>query len=186
MSLRSIHLIWVLLTAACLAITQAMAQAPKASKQTLKADVATPDALVRALYETISGPVGQERDWTRFRNLWLPGAKIILASQKYHGKSAYESLSIEPFIQRVMTYYQQEGFYEKELAGRMNQFGHIASYWSTFEVRKGSPAGTLYARGISSWQMIRRDDRWWISQLIFDFESNQLAIPDRYLQPYRE
>ncbi len=186
MSFKSSHRLWVLLIAASLTITQAIAQAPKASRQTLKADAATPDALVRALYESISGPVGQERDWTRFRNLWLPGAKIILASQKYHGKPAYESLSIEPFILRVTTYYRQEGFYEKELAGKMNQFGHIASYWSAFEVRKGSPAGALYARGISSWQMVKKDDRWWISQLIFDFESNQLAIPDRYLQPYRE
>ena len=39
------------------------------------ADVASPDAIIAALYDVISGPAGQPRDWNRFRSLFAPGAK---------------------------------------------------------------------------------------------------------------
>ncbi len=180
--LRKIMILFWALSWLCGGVT--IAQSGKASRATMKADVASPEALARAVYETISGPVGQERDWTRMKNLWLPGARIILASQKYRGKAAYESLNLEQFILRVSDYYRTEGFYEKELAGRLNQFGEIASYWSTFEVRKGSPTGAFNGRGINSFQMVRKEGRWWITQLVFDFESDIQPIPDRYLRLY--
>src|SRR5271155_4746170 len=48
--------------------------APPAAKP---ADVASPDAILAAVYEVISGPAGQLRDWDRFRSLYLPGARLI-------------------------------------------------------------------------------------------------------------
>src|SRR5262249_21342856 len=37
-------------------------------------DVASQDAIVAALYESISGPACQHRDWERFKSLFAPGA----------------------------------------------------------------------------------------------------------------
>ena len=37
------------------------------------------DAIVAALYDVISGPIGQQRDWDRMRNLFVPGARLIPA-----------------------------------------------------------------------------------------------------------
>jgi len=45
--------------------------APPAAKP---ADVASPDAILAATYDVISGPAGQKRDWDRFRSLFLSGA----------------------------------------------------------------------------------------------------------------
>src|SRR4051794_10526902 len=41
------------------------------------ADVGSIDAIIRALYDGISGPAGKERDWERERSLYLPGARLI-------------------------------------------------------------------------------------------------------------
>ena len=41
------------------------------------ADVATPDAILKALYDVISGPAGAKRDWNRFRSIMLPNARLI-------------------------------------------------------------------------------------------------------------
>src|SRR5688572_25207292 len=38
------------------------------------ADVASVDAILRALYDVISGPAGQRRNWDRMRFLFVPGA----------------------------------------------------------------------------------------------------------------
>ncbi|MDP3378921.1 MAG: hypothetical protein Q8S53_11195, partial [Brevundimonas sp.] len=41
------------------------------------ADVATPEALITAVYDVISGDAGVARDWDRFRSLFHPTARLI-------------------------------------------------------------------------------------------------------------
>src|ERR1700678_3150851 len=53
----------------------AQAAAPAANP----ADVSSPDAILAATYDTISGPAGQQRDWDRFRSLFIPGARLMSA-----------------------------------------------------------------------------------------------------------
>ena len=63
-------------------------QAPAAMQATTTppaakpADVASPDAILAAVYEVISGPAGQARDWDRFRSLYLPGARLVPTGPK--------------------------------------------------------------------------------------------------------
>ncbi len=45
-------------------------------------EVATPEAIVAALYDVISGPKGQARDWNRFRSLFEPGSRMIPAGKR--------------------------------------------------------------------------------------------------------
>src|ERR1700733_6009058 len=40
------------------------------------ADVASPDAILAAVYDVISGPAGP-RDWDRFNSLFAPAARLI-------------------------------------------------------------------------------------------------------------
>jgi len=40
------------------------------------ADVASIDAILAALYDVISGPAGQTRNWDRMRSLFVPGARL--------------------------------------------------------------------------------------------------------------
>ena len=51
----------------------AQAAEPPAAKP---ADVASPDAILAACYDVISGPAGP-RDWDRFNSLFAPGARLI-------------------------------------------------------------------------------------------------------------
>jgi hypothetical protein len=40
----------------------------------------TVHSILKALYETISGPAVEERDWRRFAALLFPGARLICTS----------------------------------------------------------------------------------------------------------
>src|SRR5690606_15671227 len=54
------------------------ADTPQAARPTAAAaDVASLDAIIAALYETISGPADQPRDWDRFLSLFHPDARLI-------------------------------------------------------------------------------------------------------------
>ena len=46
-------------------------------KEANPADVATLDAIMKAVYDTISGDAGQKRDWDRFRTLFYKDARMF-------------------------------------------------------------------------------------------------------------
>src|SRR5271169_2238910 len=56
------------------------------------ADVKSRDAIVAALYDSISGPAG-ERDWERFRSLFIPEAQLIAAYKAKDGKLTYKAMT---------------------------------------------------------------------------------------------
>src|SRR5580700_10401506 len=85
----------------------AQAATPPAAKP---ADVASPDAILAATYDVISGPAGP-RDWDRFRSLFLPGARLaaVIPGKDGAGLSA-RSFTPEEYITFGDTYFQKNGF----------------------------------------------------------------------------
>ena len=85
-------LLALFLAAAALAQTAAT---PPVAKP---ADVATPDAIIDAVYASISGPAGQPRDWSRFRSLMIPGARLIPSARRTPGATTPVVWSAEEYI----------------------------------------------------------------------------------------
>ena len=148
------------------------------------ADVASIDAIITAAYDVISGPAGQKRDWDRERSLFIPGARLIPTAAEPGGESkiAPQILDVEGFIARVEPYFEKNGFFEKEIARRIEQFGHIAHVWSTYESRHNEDDPKPFMRGINSIQLFYDDGRWWIVTIYWQHESVEEPIPVKYLQ----
>ena len=51
------------------------------------ADSASSEAIIAALYDVISGPAGQARDWDRFRGLFAIGARLLPAAPRPDGSA---------------------------------------------------------------------------------------------------
>ncbi len=149
----------------------------KASPQ----DVATPNSLVTAVYGVISGPAERERDWDRFRALFLPEARLIISAKTPEGATHFKEYKVEDFIAEAGKFYREKGFWEREIAERTEQFGNIAHVFSTYESRFGTEESPPIGRGINSVQAINIDERWWIANLIWDVEQSQNPIPEHYL-----
>jgi hypothetical protein len=79
------------------------------------ADVASPQAIVTAAYDSISGPATQERDWNRLRSLFLPGAHFIQSTPDADGKYTTNVLSMDEFVAAATPYFKEHDFYEREL-----------------------------------------------------------------------
>ena len=105
------------------------AEAPTASP----ADVKSIDSIVAALYDVISGPAGQKRDWNRMRSLFWPGAHLIPVGAK-QDKSGYAArvLSVEDYIARAEPFFAKESFYESAVANRVEQWAQIVQVFSTY------------------------------------------------------
>ena len=148
------------------------------------ADVCSIDAIVNAAYDGISGSAGQKRDWDRERSLFLPGARLIPTAMKAgeaEADPAPQILDVEGYIARVEPYFQENGFYEKEIARRTEQCGHIAHVWSTYESRHREDDREPFMRGINSIQLFHDGKRWWIVTIYWQHETARAPIPDQYL-----
>ncbi len=144
------------------------------------ADVASVESIVAALYDVISGPAGQARDWERFKNLFAPGARLIPAAPRKDG-SAPPALSLDDYVQRTNDAFMKNGFFEREVAHRADVFGNIAHVFSTYESRRLSTDAKPIARGINSIQVMKGAGRWWIVSVIWDQERPDNPIPAKYL-----
>jgi len=146
----------------------------------LAAETQSVDSIVAALYDVISGPAGQARDWDRFRNLFAPGARLIPASPRKDG-SAPAAVSPDDYVQRTSESFLKNGFFEKEIARRTEAFGTVTHVFSTYESRRASTDAKPMARGINSIQLMRHADRWWIVTVMWDQERPDNPIPSKYL-----
>lgn len=145
------------------------------------ADVASIDAIIAALYEVISGPAGQNRDWNRFRSLFTPGARLIVAAPSREGRVPSRSMSVEEYVTGAGPMLMRDGFWEREIANRVERYGNVAHVFSTYESRRTSPDSAPFSRGINSIQLITNGERWWVVTILWDFERPGNPIPQQYL-----
>lgn len=148
------------------------------------ADFSSIDAIIHAAYAGISGPAGKSRDWEQQRSLFFPGAHLIptaVAAGQNEGRLEPQILSHDDYVARVEPYFQENGFYEKEIARRTEQFGQIAHVWSTYESRHRPDDPEPFMRGINSIQLFHDGTRWWIVNIFWQHESAAAPIPPKYL-----
>lgn len=166
--------------AAAPAATPAVAGAP--AHPAAPADVSSMDAILKSLYDVISGPAGQKRDWDRFRSLFYEGARLIPATKPADGPPRARVLDVEGYVTRASGNMSSQGFYEKEIARRVDQFGSIAQVFSTYESRRAADDAKPFARGINSIQLYNDGTRYWIITIFWDAERADNPLPAKYLE----
>ncbi len=138
------------------------------------------ETIVHALYSVISGPAGT-RDWARFRSLFAEGARLIPVQSKPGGTTAMVLTPEEYIIKRAGPRFERQGFYESEVASRVELFGSIAHVFSTYESRHATTEKP-FARGINSIQLVKAGRTWKIMTVLWDSEREGNPIPQRYLK----
>ncbi len=146
------------------------------------ADVASVDAIIGALYDVISGPAGQPRDWNRMRSLFVPGGRLMPTGPR-QGGTAMRVLEVNDYIALSGPVLERIGFREHELARRTEEFGQIAHVFSTYEGR--GEADSVATRGINSIQLLNDGTRWWIVSVFWQAERPDTPLPEKYLRSGR-
>ncbi|MDQ3698664.1 MAG: hypothetical protein M3373_11675 [Gemmatimonadota bacterium] len=144
-------------------------------------DVASIDAIIEALYDVISGPAGQKRDWDRFRSLFAPGARLIVARPLETGGAQAVVMDPERYVERAGPGLERDGFFERELSHKTETFGNIAHRFSTYDSRRAEDDAEPFARGINSIQLLKDGGRWWVVTVFWDSERPGSPIPRAYL-----
>ena len=146
-------------------------------------DVATMDSIIAALYDVISGPAGQKRNWDRFRSLFVPGARLIPTGRNPQtGEVGSRVRTPEEYITRSAPLLEQNGFFEREISRQTEKFGNIAHLFSTYESRHKAEDEKPFARGINSIQLMNDGKRWWVVTIFWQAEDDKTPLPAEYLR----
>lgn len=141
-------------------------------------DVSTIDGIIKALYETISGDVGKEREWGRDRTLYTPDIRFVTISSS-KDKSSVRNLTHQEYVNNNNEFLINSGFVEREINRVTRRFGNLVQVFSTYEWETADKKQK--GRGINSIQLFYDGKRWWISGLSWENEHKDNPISKEFL-----
>ncbi len=164
---------------------QEQVETPKLARVTvptiapLPEDVSTLDGIMKAFYETISGPAGKPREWARDRTLYIQGVRFVSTGLS-KGKIVARVLDHQTYVDWVNDGFVRQGFFEREIHRVTKTFGNITHVFSTYESRQ-TLNGPVTARGVNSIELFHDGKRWWIAAATWDDERPDNPIPKELL-----
>ncbi|MCA8964557.1 MAG: substrate-binding domain-containing protein [Planctomycetes bacterium] len=145
------------------------------------ADTASPGAVLDALYATISGPMGEKRDWQRLRSLFAPEGRMVAMVKDRAGGMRPVVLKVDDYVQRAGGALERDGFFELEIGRQTQRFGDMAHVFSSYECKHARDDAAPFLRGINSVQLVKQGGRWSILQILWEQEADAGPIPPQYL-----
>ena len=144
-------------------------------------DVKSIDAILRAAYESISGPAGP-RDWNRFRSLFLPQARFTQVGKNPDGSTFIISWSEEEFIRDAGMIFSKDPFYENALVNLPQSYGGMTQVLSSYASHR-APGDKPFERGVNSFQLLNDGKRWWVVSIFWDSERPDNPLPAKLAKP---
>jgi predicted metalloprotease with PDZ domain len=143
-------------------------------------DVETVDAIVKALYEVISGPKGP-RNWDRFHSLFTPEAVMGATVTTPAGKTELHSFTPQQYRKMNSPLFEQSDFFEEEIGRNVTQYGNVVSVQSAYQFRL-QQGGPVAQRGINYITLAKSNGRWYIVNLTWQDEQKDNPIPATMLK----
>ncbi|MDT0557415.1 hypothetical protein RM697_02065 [Ichthyenterobacterium sp. W332] len=145
-------------------------------------DSESAQSILDAYYDCISGPIGEQRDFDRLRNLFHPEARLIYSYWNEGSTKANLMVfnTLEDFINKL-DYLDKKGFYEHEISNIMHSFSAVTQVFSTYTFRaedNSIPAN----KGITSYNLFFDGERYWIMSMFWAAENERYKIPKQYLK----
>lgn len=144
-------------------------------------DVASVDAIINSLYNVISGPAGEKRNWDRMRTLFIAEAKMMATGKRQDGTIGKRVMTVEDYITVSGPFLEKEGFFEREIGRKAEQYGSVVHVFSTYDSKRKLEDEKPFMRGINSIQLWNDGKRWWIVSVLWQSETPDNPIPEKYL-----
>jgi hypothetical protein len=146
------------------------------------ADVESIDAIMAAVYDVISGPAGQVRDWDRFRSLFIPDARLIPTGKRPDGTRTIRTLSVDEYARNIGPQLERGGFFERELGRKVERYGNVVHLMSAYDSKRTLADPAPFARGVNSFQLWYDGSRWYVVTICWEAESAENPIPAEWIR----
>lgn len=137
------------------------------------------ESIVAETQKIVSVKPGQKIDTAYFRTLFLPTANFTVVGEE-EGKSLYETMSLNDFLDTLSDEYYTKGFTEVGKGHIIEQYKGIAHVIQSFY---GEDSDGEKGWGVNIYQLIFSDDRWWIANMVWTMsDQDGKDIPKKYLK----
>jgi hypothetical protein len=151
----------------------------KASIAVILDDTSSVEAVLKALYESLTFAEGKVPDLSRFRNLFAPEAPCI----RINKDQSVDRMTVDSFILSFRERIKSgalKSFHESEIARKTQRFGQMAHVFSTYQKGINVTDSNQMLRGINSIQHFYAGGRWWIGSLMWMDERPEMPVPLEY------
>lgn len=145
--------------------------------QARPADVESIDAIMAAVYDVISGPAGQVRDWDRFRSLFVPDARLIPTGKRPDGTRTIRALTVDEYARNIGPQLERGGFFERELGRKVERYGSVVHLMSAYDSKRTLADAQPFARGVNSFQLWNDGTRWYVVTIFWEGETPENPVP---------
>lgn len=139
--------------------------------------VKTIDGILTKMLSLLSVKKGETVDIKTLETLFLPEATFSVRAPDDSYKIKFETVGLKDFIASLKDSYYESGFLEIETGKVVNEFNGIANVFQSFY---GKDSEGNEERGINSYQLVYLKNRWWITNMIWTFETDEVKIPQKY------
>jgi len=130
-------------------------------------NVGTLDGIIKAYYDVVSVKKGEKVSYERDSLLHVPNVRVASAGMDANGKPYLTYSSLQEYHRSSDAYMEKSGFYEKEIARKVQNIRNIYHVWSSYESRN-SPDGRVIAQGVNSIELYFDGKRFWILGWFYD------------------
>lgn len=142
---------------------------------------ATPQEVVRAIYQLLSGAPDEQRDFAKLRSLFDQSARLATCITMPDGEQRGGNWTLGQFFDEFLDEYLVSGCAMQEFSSRVEECGTIAHVFSTYQTTVFGPTTPLVRRGVNSIQLQHHAGRWWIMNVLIQLETHLTPIPERFL-----
>ena len=135
------------------------------------------EGTVRAVYRLVSFGPNEQTDWARVRNLFAPEAVVVLRTSR----AAHTIFSLDGFVADFVRFdgtptVASNGFRETVVRLHATVYRDIAHVLVLYEAHVlNSPRAPQ--QGVDSFELLRRDGRWWIVAITNDIVTPDTPLP---------
>lgn len=137
------------------------------------------DGVLNEFLRLLSSEEGKTKNITAIRSLFLPTANFTVHTHDDSMVPPLETVELEEFLTLLKDPYYESGYKESGIHKIVEQYNGIAHVFQTYHAKDSDNYEEL---GITSYQLVQFNDRWWISNVLWTGNSNGMEIPEKYYQ----
>lgn len=147
--------------------------------EALLKDVKSIEGITNLMLDILSGPKGEKRNWALYKSLFVEGASMNIVNANAPLGKQIKTIPIDEFIEKYSAVYSRDGFEEYATGLEINEFNGVANAFQCFYCK--NLIGTYENRGVNTYQLVYAEDRWWITNVAFANETDDIKVPEKYL-----
>lgn len=133
----------------------------------------TVDRVVDQMYASMSFELGEQPNWELQARIFADNARLVRVNDD--GVFEFDPQTFRQNLEGMIESGSIRSFWERELWRQTHEFGDIAHVLSGYEMRT-SRDGDLVARAVKSIQLFNRNERWYISAMLWRREGQSVLL----------